>query len=131
MRLGTCLECVGSSPRVSGACQDSIREFAKRRSRLSGRLSGVVEKLIGNRQEHIERSLEEDRETHRRECQRLSDCGNEVVSLVAQRNRETTSLRLEFPANQAGGVEKLDLQFFVHSEVYREAVSSLHVLPYG
>ncbi|RWV81873.1 hypothetical protein GW17_00056670, partial [Ensete ventricosum] len=45
MRLGTRQECVESSPRVSGACQDSTREFARRRLRLAGRLSGVAEKL--------------------------------------------------------------------------------------
>ncbi|RZS05101.1 hypothetical protein BHM03_00035567 [Ensete ventricosum] len=48
MRLGTRQECVGSSPRVSGVCQDSAREFAKRRLRLAGRLSGVAEKLTGS-----------------------------------------------------------------------------------
>ncbi|RZS25401.1 hypothetical protein BHM03_00058594 [Ensete ventricosum] len=48
MRLGTRQECVGSSPRVSGACQDGAREFAKRRRRLTGRLSGVAEKLTEN-----------------------------------------------------------------------------------
>ncbi|RRT58489.1 hypothetical protein B296_00034085 [Ensete ventricosum] len=39
MRLGTCLECIGSSLRVSGACQDSVREFVGRRLRLVKRLS--------------------------------------------------------------------------------------------
>ncbi|RWV83882.1 hypothetical protein GW17_00054451 [Ensete ventricosum] len=48
MRLGTHLECVGSSPRVSGVCQDGARKFAKRRSRLVGRLSEVAKKLAGN-----------------------------------------------------------------------------------
>ncbi|RWV77939.1 hypothetical protein GW17_00061167 [Ensete ventricosum] len=47
MRLGTRQECIGSSPRVLGACQDSVREFVRRRRRLTGRLSGVAEKLIG------------------------------------------------------------------------------------
>ncbi|RRT49470.1 hypothetical protein B296_00011630 [Ensete ventricosum] len=58
MQLGTHLECVGSSPRVSGACQDGTREFAGRRSRLTGRLSRVAEKLIGmeTRREIIESS---------------------------------------------------------------------------
>ncbi|RWV81456.1 hypothetical protein GW17_00057125 [Ensete ventricosum] len=46
MRLGTRLECVGSSPRVSGVCQDGAREFAGRRPRPTGRLSGVVEWLV-------------------------------------------------------------------------------------
>ncbi|RWV96542.1 hypothetical protein GW17_00040728 [Ensete ventricosum] len=45
MRLGTHLECVGSSPKVSGACHDDTREFAGRRSRLAERLSGIAEKL--------------------------------------------------------------------------------------
>ncbi|RWV81582.1 hypothetical protein GW17_00056979 [Ensete ventricosum] len=45
MWLGTRLECVGSLPRVSGACQDGAREFAERRPRLAERLSGVTENL--------------------------------------------------------------------------------------
>ncbi|RRT39871.1 hypothetical protein B296_00000662 [Ensete ventricosum] len=45
MRLGTRQECVGSSPRVSGVCQDGAREFTGRRPRLVGRLSGVAERL--------------------------------------------------------------------------------------
>ncbi|RRT66829.1 hypothetical protein B296_00032665, partial [Ensete ventricosum] len=47
MQLGTRLECVGSSSRVSGAYQDSVREFAGRRPRLVGRLSGVAKGLPG------------------------------------------------------------------------------------
>ncbi|RRT36317.1 hypothetical protein B296_00046797 [Ensete ventricosum] len=31
MRLGTRQECIGSSTRVSEACQDGVREFARRR----------------------------------------------------------------------------------------------------
>ncbi|RZR74700.1 hypothetical protein BHM03_00041496 [Ensete ventricosum] len=46
MQLGTHLECVESSSRVSGACQDGVREFAKRRHRFTRRLSGVAEKLV-------------------------------------------------------------------------------------
>ncbi|RZR96829.1 hypothetical protein BHM03_00025886, partial [Ensete ventricosum] len=49
MRLGTHLECAGSLHRVLGACQDGVREFAGRRPRLAGRLSGVAEKLTGSR----------------------------------------------------------------------------------
>ncbi|RWW38950.1 hypothetical protein BHE74_00055768 [Ensete ventricosum] len=49
MHLGTRQECVRSSPRVSGVCQDGAREFAKRRSRLTGRLSRVAEKLARSR----------------------------------------------------------------------------------
>ncbi|RRT40581.1 hypothetical protein B296_00050691 [Ensete ventricosum] len=45
MWLGTRHECVGSSQKVSGACQDGVREFAKRRPRLAERLSGVAETL--------------------------------------------------------------------------------------
>ncbi|RZR75907.1 hypothetical protein BHM03_00000489 [Ensete ventricosum] len=45
MRLGTRLECIESSPRVSGAYQDDAREFTGRRPRLAGRLSVVVERL--------------------------------------------------------------------------------------
>ncbi|RZR92383.1 hypothetical protein BHM03_00020686 [Ensete ventricosum] len=48
MRLGTRQECVGSLPWVSGACQDGAREFARRRSRLTEKLSGVVEKRVGS-----------------------------------------------------------------------------------
>ncbi|RZR93392.1 hypothetical protein BHM03_00021882 [Ensete ventricosum] len=39
---------VRSSPRVSGVCQDGARDFARRRPRLTGILSGVVEKLVGS-----------------------------------------------------------------------------------
>ncbi|RWW47247.1 hypothetical protein BHE74_00046789 [Ensete ventricosum] len=53
MRLGTRLECVESSPRVSGAGQDGIREFAGIRRRLAGRLSGVVKKLVGSWKEML------------------------------------------------------------------------------
>ncbi|RWW17806.1 hypothetical protein GW17_00018243 [Ensete ventricosum] len=49
MRLETRQERVGSSLRVSGVCQDDAREFAKRRPRLTGRLSGVAKKLVGSR----------------------------------------------------------------------------------
>ncbi|RZR79057.1 hypothetical protein BHM03_00004628 [Ensete ventricosum] len=45
MRIGTHLKYVESSPRVSGACQDGAKEFAGRRPRLAGRLSGVAEML--------------------------------------------------------------------------------------
>ncbi|RWV92526.1 hypothetical protein GW17_00045087 [Ensete ventricosum] len=48
MRLGTRLECVGSSPRVSGACQDGAREFVGRRAKLVERLSRVAERLVGS-----------------------------------------------------------------------------------
>ncbi|RWW45240.1 hypothetical protein BHE74_00048936 [Ensete ventricosum] len=48
MRLGTRRECVESSPRVSGVCQDGAREFVRRRPRLTEKLSGVAEKLAGN-----------------------------------------------------------------------------------
>ncbi|RWW48485.1 hypothetical protein BHE74_00045442 [Ensete ventricosum] len=48
MRLGTRLECIRSSPRVSGACQDDTREFTEGRPRLTGRLSGVAEILAGS-----------------------------------------------------------------------------------
>ncbi|RRT55344.1 hypothetical protein B296_00048512 [Ensete ventricosum] len=48
MWLGTHQECVRSSPRVSGACQDSVGEFARRRPRLVERLSRVAEKLTGS-----------------------------------------------------------------------------------
>ncbi|RWW59804.1 hypothetical protein BHE74_00033238 [Ensete ventricosum] len=57
MQLGTRLECIGSSPRVSGVCQDGAREFARRRSRLAGRLTGVAERLTRSWEE-ITSSLE-------------------------------------------------------------------------
>ncbi|RWV80798.1 hypothetical protein GW17_00057867 [Ensete ventricosum] len=71
MRLGTHQECIGSLPKVLEVCQDGTREFTRRRSRLVGRLSGVVEKLTGIRyeirrrdqeahSEHTGRSPEED-----------------------------------------------------------------------
>ncbi|RWW50040.1 hypothetical protein BHE74_00043723 [Ensete ventricosum] len=47
MRLETRWKCAESSPRVSGVCYDKAREFARRRLRLVGRLSGVAEKLVG------------------------------------------------------------------------------------
>ncbi|RWW77923.1 hypothetical protein BHE74_00013876 [Ensete ventricosum] len=34
--------------KVSGVCQDGTREFARRRLRITERLSGVAEKLAGN-----------------------------------------------------------------------------------
>ncbi|RWW11030.1 hypothetical protein GW17_00025389 [Ensete ventricosum] len=48
MRLGTRQECIGSSLRVSGVCQDGAREFARRRPRLVRRLLRVVKKLTGS-----------------------------------------------------------------------------------
>ncbi|RRT76809.1 hypothetical protein B296_00029641 [Ensete ventricosum] len=48
MRLGTRQECVRSSPRVSGVCQDGARKFSRRRPRLTRRLLRVAEKLIGS-----------------------------------------------------------------------------------
>ncbi|RRT70152.1 hypothetical protein B296_00015007 [Ensete ventricosum] len=48
MRLGTCLEYVGSSPRVLGVSHDGAREFTGRRPRLTRRLSGVAERLAGS-----------------------------------------------------------------------------------
>ncbi|RWW06086.1 hypothetical protein GW17_00030611 [Ensete ventricosum] len=47
MRLGTCLECVGSSSRVSGVYQDDTGEFVRRRPRLVERLSGKPKGLSG------------------------------------------------------------------------------------
>ncbi|RRT63429.1 hypothetical protein B296_00026794 [Ensete ventricosum] len=46
MWLGTRLKWIESSPRALEICQDSAREFAGRRSRLAGRLSGVAEMLV-------------------------------------------------------------------------------------
>ncbi|RWW48929.1 hypothetical protein BHE74_00044963 [Ensete ventricosum] len=98
MRLGTHLECIGSSPRVSGVCQDGAREFTGRRPGLTGRLSGKAEKLVRSweglevrtmqweltgsslgvhrrnqeaRWEHAGRSLEEDRKTR---CKNTGGC---------------------------------------------------------
>ncbi|RRT32889.1 hypothetical protein B296_00005989 [Ensete ventricosum] len=48
MWLETHQECIGSSPRVLGACHDDAREFVRRRSRLAVRLSRVAEKLVRN-----------------------------------------------------------------------------------
>ncbi|RWW47442.1 hypothetical protein BHE74_00046572 [Ensete ventricosum] len=54
MWFGTRLECIGSLPRVSGACQDGTREFVGRRPRLAGRLSRVAEKVTGIRKDFAE-----------------------------------------------------------------------------
>ncbi|RRT34454.1 hypothetical protein B296_00035510 [Ensete ventricosum] len=48
MQLGTRQEYIGSSPRISGVCQDGAKEFVRKRPRLTGRLSGVAEKPAGN-----------------------------------------------------------------------------------
>ncbi|RWW06439.1 hypothetical protein GW17_00030234 [Ensete ventricosum] len=48
MQLETRLECVESLLRLSGACQDGVREFVRRRPRLTGRLSGIAQKLLGS-----------------------------------------------------------------------------------
>ncbi|RWW06540.1 hypothetical protein GW17_00030124 [Ensete ventricosum] len=48
MLLGTGLEYIRSSSRVSGVCQDSAREFTGRRLRLTERLSRVAERLAGS-----------------------------------------------------------------------------------
>ncbi|RZR90884.1 hypothetical protein BHM03_00018897 [Ensete ventricosum] len=53
MRLGTRLEYIGSSPRVSGVYQDGAREFAGRRPRLVERLSGVAKKLAGSSNDEV------------------------------------------------------------------------------
>ncbi|RRT61809.1 hypothetical protein B296_00027617 [Ensete ventricosum] len=45
IRLGTRLECVESSPGISGPYQDNAREFIGRRPRLVEILSGVAERL--------------------------------------------------------------------------------------
>ncbi|RZS03611.1 hypothetical protein BHM03_00033801 [Ensete ventricosum] len=58
MRLGTRLEYVESSPKVSGVCQNVAREFAGRRSRLDGRLSGVVKMLVESQEVGIGRVKE-------------------------------------------------------------------------
>ncbi|RZS25004.1 hypothetical protein BHM03_00058159 [Ensete ventricosum] len=74
MRLETHQECIGSSPRISGVCQDSVREFARRRPRLTGRLSGVAEKLAWKSSLGIRREITGRRpEDSPQECRRLSD----------------------------------------------------------
>ncbi|RWV85762.1 hypothetical protein GW17_00052421 [Ensete ventricosum] len=75
MRLGTCQECVESSPRVSGACQDGARKFARRRLRLTERLSGVAEKLVGSIR-NIARNTPGDRQrkTVRLAVEEAGDC---------------------------------------------------------
>ncbi|RZS06421.1 hypothetical protein BHM03_00037067 [Ensete ventricosum] len=86
MLLGTRLECIGSSLRVSGVCQDGAREFV-------GRLTGVAKMLAGSWEgltTTVKRSCrpdmepglpEEDLETHHKECRRLLDCGSDVIKL--------------------------------------------------
>ncbi|RWW72041.1 hypothetical protein BHE74_00020174 [Ensete ventricosum] len=81
MRLGTHLECIESSPRVSVACQDGAREFAGRRPRLTIRLSGVAERLPGVGKDFVE--------------------GNEKIARNTSGDRQRKTVRLA--ARNAGG----------------------------
>ncbi|RZR97281.1 hypothetical protein BHM03_00026411 [Ensete ventricosum] len=104
MLLGTRQECVRSSSRVSGVCQDGIREFVKRRPRLIGRLSGVAEKLVGsrdglvmdilNQEAHWERegrSPERRPEDLPQDCQSLLEYARQRLDRPYHRIRATTN----------------------------------------
>ncbi|RRT64857.1 hypothetical protein B296_00028433 [Ensete ventricosum] len=87
MRLGTQQESVRSSPRVSGACQDDTREFARRRPRLTGRLSGVAEKFAGRDSlKGLGSSLGTRREITREKTRRLAVSMSEVTGLAEVRS---------------------------------------------
>ncbi|RWV79995.1 hypothetical protein GW17_00058790 [Ensete ventricosum] len=94
MRLGTRQECVRSSPRVSRACQDGAREFAKRRPRLVGRLLGVAEKLA--------RSL-----TMARSMELQPDNGPRSSLSIGLGFEQCGGFRREFARRFAEGIEKL------------------------
>ncbi|RWV77082.1 hypothetical protein GW17_00062143 [Ensete ventricosum] len=82
MQLGTRKECVRSSPKVSGVCQDGARVFARRRPRPVRRLSGVAEKLTGNLDvcwELVGRSPEEDRKIHHKNAGGYRIGGSQVL----------------------------------------------------
>ncbi|RRT43625.1 hypothetical protein B296_00018448 [Ensete ventricosum] len=82
MRLGTHLECVGSSLRVSGASQDGAREFVRRRPRLAGRLSGVAKRLVGSIKKITRNTLGD----HRRRTMRLAARNTEGCWIVGVRS---------------------------------------------
>ncbi|RRT58420.1 hypothetical protein B296_00002160 [Ensete ventricosum] len=79
MHLGTRQECVGSSPRVSGVCQDSAREFAKRRPsddaigsrrKFAKRFAEGIRKLAG-------KAKGDYRKEDRRTCRKITGvCGS-------------------------------------------------------
>ncbi|RRT34088.1 hypothetical protein B296_00058990 [Ensete ventricosum] len=117
MRLGTRQECVGNLPRVSGVCHDGAREFARRRPRLVGRLSGVAEKLVWSydglvtdirrrdreaRWEHAGRLLEEDQKT------RCKNIGGRQISGIrySPRGEEAPS---GVPTGKKGHRERLTM----------------------
>ncbi|RRT50605.1 hypothetical protein B296_00020356 [Ensete ventricosum] len=102
---------LGSSPRVSRVFHDGTREFARRRLRLIGRLSGVTEKLTGSSDEVVgsrrsslgdspkgsRSSLGTRREIARRspkdlpqECRRLLDWPDDECTATAQAFRQLT-----------------------------------------
>ncbi|RWV92596.1 hypothetical protein GW17_00045013 [Ensete ventricosum] len=69
---------LGSSPRVSRVFHDSAREFARRRLRLIGRLSGVTEKLAGRSSLRTRREIAgRSPEDLPQECRRLPDWRDE------------------------------------------------------
>ncbi|RZR75871.1 hypothetical protein BHM03_00000453 [Ensete ventricosum] len=100
MRLETRLECIGSIPRVLGACQDGTKEFTGRRSRLIGRLLGIAEKFIGSWEGEPPVPL-----------LLLVERAREVIDGIAERGRginhrrknERRSRRLKMRGGKAGG----------------------------
>ncbi|RWV94574.1 hypothetical protein GW17_00042876 [Ensete ventricosum] len=93
MRLGTCQECIGSSPRVLGVYQDGVREFARRRPRLIGRLSGVAEKLARSWE-----GLDDAEGAHREFARRFTErIGKLTRNTSGDRQRKTMRLTVVEP----------------------------------
>ncbi|RWW72527.1 hypothetical protein BHE74_00019662 [Ensete ventricosum] len=88
MQLGTHLECVRSSPRVSGACQDGTRYFARRRPRLVERLSGVAKKLVGKSPLGVDNRLIFSCNCHSSKALNLTSSASSVVIKGAARSDE-------------------------------------------
>ncbi|RWW00624.1 hypothetical protein GW17_00036407 [Ensete ventricosum] len=83
MQLRTRMECVGSLPGLRKGVHrkktETRRKIVKGSRKACWETSPKVsERLLGTRW----RSPEEDYKTRRRECQRLSDCRSDVISLV-------------------------------------------------
>ncbi|RZR82244.1 hypothetical protein BHM03_00008590 [Ensete ventricosum] len=89
MQLGTHLECVRSSPRVSGACQDGTRYFARRRPRLVERLSGVAKKLVGKSPLGVDNRLIFSCNCHSSKALNLTSSASSVV-IALQRGATVT-----------------------------------------
>ncbi|RZS25208.1 hypothetical protein BHM03_00058373, partial [Ensete ventricosum] len=99
-------DAVGNSPGVRRELAEGIGSLPawrngvyRKKTETRWKISGIAKRLVGvgkwelvgrslglrrryweDRYEHAERSPEDDRETRCRECQRLPDCGSEVVN---------------------------------------------------